>query len=430
MPVNQLHKICQSDEQREHLDMLFANKPPGWDWKKSLSNFPQILRKEREDLLALFQHSTARYNEVQKILYLKPLFLNRDFRGFDTITQRKILNILLADQDVLFTGNDDIYRLRIINRENIEAWNKRAREPKYRRICYDTLPIWNVAKMGEKEKKLYTLYTSILEKLSLLAGEEHQNIDSYIDTVTRGGKMSPEEKRILLQQKVPDHAEQITLKICNAFFDTVLPNYIDKLELISLDWYKPGYIDFSMYEEQAKLFANYKARLSRLENLADGFESTIQSALQLSMTEFIDDLCMQGGTSNCNDNVNKIGKTIEVFFDLREDDAGPLTVNPKNILGDRILYILNRQDVPLEHKPALITYMTIYFDRNVSVTGNYESLHNRKGPFYSQRCGIPKQRMAQLALLDQLCDMFSLGKEARLQNFKEFLVWLGKQTRI
>lgn len=399
-----------SEDERKLWDLIFQEVRLGQSdesdkWDELADKISCVLASERESFLKLCGFASNRLNEAEDILYLKASFICKTRLE----KQEDILDILLADQDVIFTSNDESYRINTINSENKKVWTPLSdpNNSKCRRELYYGLNAWGTVNKGDIE-----IYMAILKYISNLASKHHQNIRDWLKTQFPN-ELPVKECVSILQQMVPQY--EVTDEICVQLFYKVLPEYVDKIALYRQEWYRPTNISGAKYQAPARLFISYKARLRRLKRLKNGFKHEIDPILSL-------DQCRAFSiTSEKHMPHKEIAYLIRDFFAQIDIQ---LKADTKGILEERVAWAMEQNWVPDMLKPVFLTYMTICCKQGITTGTEY--LVPTNPPVYDARIGKPPQRYAQLTLLSRLCDMFSIGPDDRLKNWEQYLYWQGK----
>lgn len=415
LPTDKLSKEFQNDLSEEDLKLWnivfqpIRSTQTHKTWEKLGNTIGCYLYEERERFLSLCDFSTKRRNEIEDVLYLKPAFICRTHLK----NNEDILDILLADQDVIFTSNDEFYRTLTINDENEKAWNEIYYDSKTRReLIRDHLSAWDKQSVSVSDQQVCK---ALIDRIAALAAKKHLSIYSYLETQYRNRAIPTDDCVAWLQQLVPECAEKITPIICVLLFQDVLPEYIKKDNLYRERWYRPTHLSGYKYQIPAQLFINYKARLRRLKRLKDGFKKEINPILQMERCRFFS-IDSENHVPN-----NEITDWIREFF---VQIGSPLNEDNKKRLEERIAWAMEQSWVPDGLRPVFLTYMTICCGRGI--TGGKEYPIPERFPVYDSRMGKPHQRYAQLILLNRLCDTLAIGQEDRLKNWEQYLYWQGK----
>lgn len=422
LPVDRITKEFEndlSDEDRKLWDIVFQGVQPsqtseGNDvWKKLADKIIALLAEEREHFLSLagFSVDCHRRNEMEDILYLKPAFICKT----SLKKSEDILDVLLADQDVIFTSDDESYLINTINSENNRLWKQFANNPKSRKELYDGLHVWSRVWRANKETCI-----AILGSIFVSAAANHQSIRGWCKT-QRLTELPADEQITFLQQMVPQY--KVSPEICRILVDDALPKYIDKIELYSQKEYRPTFISEDKYQIPAKLFISYKARLRRLKRLKDGYKREIDSLLSLSQ-------CRAFSFHSPNPEIyHEIENHILEFFAqigislkacTRKEGEGKGNRN----VTQRIAWAMEEKSVSDVLKPVFLMCMAVCCGQGI--TSGREYPIPTKFPVYDDKMGKPRQRYEQLILLDRLCDTLSIEPEDRLKNWTQYLHWQGK----
>lgn len=402
----------------EHPTSKVSSEPPDEEVNEILGGFDDILERARRDLCDMCGYKLRPYIETQEILYVKALFIVRictHLKCECSATQyRAIVNIFLADTGVLFTDADSQFYHGRVNKENISAWTPYFNDAKKRRILCDALPIYT-SKGFRKED--IPLYNGMLDAISTMAAAKHQNMQDWVRRNLPYDESDTAKNLTLLRKMFAAHAQEITHEISEKFFTLVLPEYMSKVALVSDKRFRPDSLPASVDREQAQLFVYYQERLCRLEYLHTQYlKETEVSTSILNLKKF---KYIAINANGCAEHEPEIRTAIQSFFaqcriSLHDDDKG--------ILQQRIVWAMHQKTIPDALKPIFLVYMTICCNRNITIGIECPV---REPPIFDSRYSKRKQRYFQLVLLRQLCDVLSIDKEGRMDNWKQYLAWQG-----
>lgn len=271
MPIEQIVQIFQdklSKEEVKELNQLFQYEISSKELRKILDGFQNTLESERKALLEMCGYTVLRYSEVKDAMYLKALFVVRNYdslKGEYSVSKfRSVLSILLSDTSVLFTDADENFFYNRINEKALSEWNPLFYDTKRRRD-YRNLQATNCSKQfREKDRHLCA---AMLDKISKSAVKNHQNIQSWVKNHLPYDDSDIDKNLRQLKEAFPGYANQITLNFSENFYLLALPGYAGKIAMLSNDELHPSRPSVFVDQEAAQLFVYYKARLRRFENL-------------------------------------------------------------------------------------------------------------------------------------------------------------------
>lgn len=426
LSVDLLISECKKDLSEDDLklwNIIFQEIPPSQAadaadvWEKLADRIMNELAKERQNFLALANCAASRLNEVEDTLYIKPAYICKTQSKMD----QKILDILLADQDVIFTSNDEAYRISTINDEIKKAWNPLSYNPKQRKEIYYGLSVWGIRSINKGDMEIYI---SLLDKIFTMAAKNHQNIPDWLQTHCPN-ELPVDAQIEIFKKMVPKY--EITPQICKILRQDVLPEYIKRIKLYSQKRYRPTHISGLKYQAAAKLLISYKARIRRLNQLKEGYQCELKPVLRLDQCKYF---AVDSKIYHPPDGVKVDPKIYQFCEDIAVlikgffDQIGiPLKSNP-NLIEERVAWAIEQDWIPKGLKPVFLTYMTVCCGQGI--TRYIEYPIQSKLSVYDGRMGKPHQRYAQLMLLSRLCDALSISPEDRLKNWNQYLYWQGK----
>ena len=426
MSVEQLAEIFQGRilrEDTEKLNLLFQKEASDEAIEEILKGFRDLLNNERKQLLRLCGYTVRTDSEAQNILYLKPLFILQNskwfYSEFPASKYQSIVNILLSDPCVLFTDADEHFRHSRINNEAISAWNPLFYDTKKRRD-YCNMHADNISK--QFQEKDMPLYKTMLDKISKSAVKKHQNIQDWIRKHLPYDESDIDKNLVQLKEVFPEYADQITPNFSENFFLLALPRYANKVAMLSNDEFRPDRLPASVDQETAQLFVYYKARLRRFENLQS--KACEQEKSLKPIRAFLE--CRPFSLSTTREerdaHIEHIAEIIAAIHDFFIQCSSLLKDDNNGTLQRRIVWAMNQRSIPSKLQPVFLIYMTICCNRNLAIGADCPI---QPFPIFDLRYNKRKQRHFQLVLLNRLCDILSISKKDRMENWKQYLALQG-----
>lgn len=399
----------------------FSDLPEDYENIEVPKDFQEKFEDERKGLLSLCGYAATRYNEVKKTLYLKAAFVSASLQN----SASEVLDILLADQGILFTGASPHYRHAQVNNEPIEAQLPLFNSSTKRMMLYDDLCGWKAQNMSEQEIEIHK---ALLERIYKQATHNfHMGLFDWI--CEQKFEDTDETYRInYLRDMMPEYADKIDQPFTYVFFHSVLPEYTALIRRFNNRMYRPDQLSPRADREAVYLFDCYKGRLSRLRDLKEHFYQGLESSFQFQglVKYFSFDRSLQSSSLN-----DPIVKAVRIFF---EDIGRPLNRNQMSYAVSHVYWMLHKltswSKAERTLYPIYLLYMVICAGHKIA-TGAEIPVPEKKEekPRYDSRMSVPKQRYAQLKLLGNLCNIFNIDSGDRIRNLRQFLFWQGKEIR-
>lgn len=233
-----------------------------------------------------------------------------------------------------------------------------------------------------------------------------------------------EENLSLFQELLPEYKDRINANFCRSFVNFVLPDYVKKIQMASEPQYQPKYTDNIDKARVAILFHCYSCRAYLLDNLHSLFFEKQKSELDLSS---IESFTLLDKVYTASKYENEIVAAIRAYFNQIDFSLGN---DSRDYLVRRVQWASKMRLQNDTLRPALFLYMVISCKGNLVSGRDIRIPKQTAGPWYSgTTADHPRQRTAQLILLDKLCGIFQLSQEDRIKNMNLFLFWQGKEIQ-
>lgn len=278
----------------------------------------------------------------------------------------------------------------------------------------------NISKQFQEKDR--PLYKGMLDKISKSAVKKHQNIQDWIRKHLPYDESDIDKNLVQLKEAFPEYADQITLNFSENFYVRALPGYANKVAIFSNDELRPGCLPASVDQETAQLFVYYKARLRRFENLQSKACEQEKSLKPIKAFLECRPFSLSTTTEERKAHIEHIAEIIAAIHDFFIQCSSLLKDDNTGILRRRIVWAMNQRSIPSKLQPVFLVYMTICCNHNLAIGADCPI---QPFPIFDLRYSKRKQRHFQLVLLNRLCDILSVSKKDRMENWKQYLALQG-----
>ncbi len=435
----------------------------------NVNQYLTFIEQERNRLLSECGYKSYRSNDINRYLYLKPAFILKNIPDFKKDRQA-ILHIYLADLGALFTYSDECYWQRQVSGQIVSVRRALNYSTAKRKQLVEGLSVWTETLLTDEQiipasdKNLHTiLINRIFEKAGKSPGfvkwvETHicQAVPSdnermaIIDTSGLTDQALAQFRKIvrfiisdnlcriylpnseayqqaeqnlsLFQELMPEYQEKITPQFCRTFVNFVLTDYMQEYKLATDPQCHPDHVSDEDKLRSIALFYLYKIRLQKLNQLQEGFSREPISVLNSANGA---PFAFAFAIKKCSEVDAKIGNVIRGYFmeinqPLKEDSR-------HHYLEQRVHWAMEERTVAQSMRPVFLLYMAICCKQNL-VSDHTITISRRSNTrwYIGPKRDYPKQRYAQLKLLDELYEILAIEKPDQYENWNQFFVWAGK----
>lgn len=441
----------------------------------------QKTQEYRKRLLDMFGYKTKRRSDYERVLYLKVGFILRNAHPHEVETIRKVLKILVADQDLIFNETDRVFRSRMLNGDSLSE-NKAIRRAlngadgmHIRRNWINRIVLDNsegdisradmnaqkllTAIVEDARVKRRTVYDWLYSKQNIAEVTENNKPeyeekyrsypDGYYDKEKRFPTEDKEQQKFIMsivKKGNPYNIWLLDLKKCTEIFKELLKN--ENTSFISEDFsrdficrYLARYIKLQQSEnenllghedycDQERICANFerfREKERRLEELEKEFFSPLTDGKYDGRTDIEEwgFIKAEKFDEPMEKKIRIIAKMIEVFW----GNLGIVlnaSATEMHTMKDRIRWVLVSPRLKAykeNEKPILLLSMVLSCWKRIKQ--NTDVRFSIEGALTHWRRGIDhaKQRLEEIKLLHQIHIAFGLSWGDQAQNWEEYFIY-------
>ena len=410
----------------------------------------QKTSEPRNRLLRAFNYENTHLSDIERVLYMKSLFILNNDLPEKGDSAREALMLLVSDQDMLFKDGDDIYRSRYQNKAFLSErrfLNRATNSDAFREhLIQKTIVRQSNPGLQQAEILLRTIIHAAAENrcsvYDWLYSDRHigiteQNRAEYSARVQIDGdgylqntkseltsqrawksfnKRMREKKnpwdiwRLDLSKCVSSFKNLfppkidtsfITSEFCEKFIRNYLAEYIHMQQFLKLEF--PDSEAYSDETRERKSFCSFSARYNRLTALADAFGNWTSVKLD-NKTEW-----WTMTTAAKDPLVDEVAQCVQIFF---ENIGRPLRDITDSSLAGRICWVIYGKDTQCYRhtaKPFLLLAMVLTCRQRIVQGEDFLFDLEHMFPCQFSQISKAKQRYAEIQLLQQLHKAFSFS---------------------